>query len=124
MTVVDTLEAQDKQRKVKIFATDIDSQALAFAAKGTYPLTIASEISPDRLDRYFDKVDGTYKVKRFLREMLIFAPHDLTKNAGFSKMHLVSCRNVLIYMKPELQQQVLRLLHFTLAPEGILFLGS
>ena len=124
MTVIDTLEALGEQRKVKIFATDIDSQALAFAAKGTYPLTIASEISPDRLERYFDKVDSTYKVKRFLREMLIFAPHDLTKNAGFSKMHLVSCRNVLIYMKPELQQQVLRLLHFTLAPEGILFLGG
>jgi len=124
MTVVDTLEALGKQLKVKIFATDIDTQALSFAAKGAYPLTVANEISPDRLERYFDRVDSTYKVKRYLREMLIFAPHDLTKNAGFSKMHLVSCRNVLIYMKPALQQQVLRLLHFTLAPEGVLFLGN
>ncbi|MEM8505654.1 MAG: chemotaxis protein CheB [Cyanobacteria bacterium P01_D01_bin.1] len=124
ITVADALEAAGKELKVKIFATDIDPQSLAFAAKGAYPLNVANEITPDRLERYFDRVDDTYKVKRYLREMLTFAPHDLTKNAGFSKMHLVSCRNVLIYMKPTLQQQVLRLLHFTLAPEGVLFLGS
>ncbi len=124
MTVIDTLEAVGRKLKVKIFATDIDPKSLSFAAKGVYPPSIASEISADRLGRYFDEVGGEYRVKRYLREMLIIAPHDLTKNAGFSKMHLVSCRNVLIYMKPALQQQVLRLLHFTLAPEGVLFLGS
>ncbi len=124
MTVTDALEATGKRLKVKIFTTDIDPKSLSFAAKGVYPASVANEITSERLERYFDEVDGSYRVKRFLREMLIIAPHDLTKNAGFSKMHLVSCRNVLIYMKPALQQQVLRLLHFTLAPEGVLFLGS
>ncbi|MGD1913885.1 MAG: CheR family methyltransferase [Rivularia sp. (in: cyanobacteria)] len=76
------------------------------------------------LEKYFVRNGDRYQVKHFLREMLIIAPHDLTKNAGFSKMHLVSCRNVLIYMQPHLQQQVLRLLHFAIAPQGILFLGS
>ena len=113
-----------KDLKVKIFATDIDTQSLAFAGKGIYPASIAKDISADRLERYFDESDSKYQVKRFLREMLIVAPHDLTKNAGFSRMHLVSCRNVLIYMQPHLQHRVLRLLHFTLAKEGILFLGT
>ena len=124
MTVADVLETANKELKVKIFATDIDPKSLSVAAKGVYPASIANEITADRLVNYFDKVGDTYRVKRFLREMLIIAPHDLTKNAGFSKMHLVSCRNVLIYMNPRLQQQVIRLLHFTLAPEGILFLGG
>ncbi|MBE9062451.1 chemotaxis protein CheB [cf. Phormidesmis sp. LEGE 11477] len=124
MTVTDVLEAAEKSLKVKIFVTDIDPKSLSVAAKGVYPASIASELTTERLERYFDRIDNTYRVKRFLREMLIIAPHDLTKNAGFSKMHLVSCRNVLIYMNPRLQQQVIRLLHFTLAPEGILFLGS
>ncbi|EDX87397.1 PAS fold family [Synechococcus sp. PCC 7335] len=124
MTVADALETANKELTVKIFATDIDSKSLSFAAKGVYPASIANEITADRLEDYFDKVGDMYRVKRFLREMLIIAPHDLTKNAGFSKMHLVSCRNVLIYMNSRLQQQVVRLLHFTLAPEGILFLGG
>ncbi|MEL7353389.1 MAG: chemotaxis protein CheB [Cyanobacteria bacterium P01_A01_bin.116] len=124
MVVDEAIAATSKNIKVKIFATDIDSQALSFAAKGIYPQEIATDVSPERLERYFNYKESKYQVKRFLREMLIMAPHDLTKNAGFSKMHLVSCRNVLIYMQTELQKQVLRLLHFTLAPEGVLYLGS
>jgi len=124
MVVDEAIVASGKTLKAKIFATDIDNQALSFSAKGTYPESIAADISAERLTRYFNYHNGKYTAKRFLREMLIFAPHDLTKNAGFSKMHLVSCRNVLIYMKVPLQQQVLRLLHFTLAPEGLLLLGS
>ena len=124
MVVDEALRAADRNIKVKIFATDIDNQALTFAAQGVYPESIAQDVSPDLLERYFSYSGGRYRVRRFLREMLIIAPHDLTKNAGFSRMHLVSCRNVLIYMQPHLQQQVLRLLHFTLAPAGTLLLGS
>ncbi len=124
MCVDEAITASGKSIKAKIFATDIDSQALSFASKGVYPESITQDVSPARIDQYFTHTGGKYQANRFLREMLIFAPHDLTKNAGFSKMHLVSCRNVLIYMKVPLQQQVLRLLHFTLAPEGILVLGS
>ena len=124
MVVNDAIAASGRPIKPKIFATDIDEQALAVAGKGVYAESIVTDISSTRLEQYFTQVEGKYQVKRFLREMMIIAPHDLTKNAGFSKMHLVSCRNVLIYMQPRLQQQVIRLLHFTLASEGILFLGS
>ena len=124
MIVDEAIRASDQDIKAKIFATDIDTQALAFAGKGRYPANIANHVSAERLNHYFIDNDGQYQVKRFLREMLIVAPHDLTKNAGFSQMHVVSCRNVLIYMQPHLQQRVLRLLHFTLAKQGVLFLGS
>ncbi|MEL7333782.1 MAG: chemotaxis protein CheB, partial [Cyanobacteria bacterium J06560_2] len=124
MVVDEAIVASGKNIKVKIFATDIDTQALSFAGKGIYPESITADVSPERIARYFNFTSGKYQAKRFLREMLIMAPHDLTKNAGFSKMHLVSCRNVLIYMQGSLQKQVLRLLHFTLIPDGVLLLGS
>ncbi|MEL6603683.1 MAG: CheR family methyltransferase, partial [Cyanobacteria bacterium J06614_10] len=125
MVVNDAIAASGREDiQAKIFATDIDEQSLAVVSKGCYPISIATNVSPARLERYFTQVGDKYQVKRFLREMMIIAPHDLTKNAGFSQMHLVSCRNVLIYMQPNLQQQIIRLLHFTLAPGGILFLGS
>ncbi|NER02472.1 MAG: response regulator [Okeania sp. SIO3C4] len=113
-----------KSLNVKIFATDIDTNALETAARGIYPESIAKYISQEYLERYFNHEVGSYQVKRSLREMLIFAPHDLTKNPGFSRMNLVSCRNVLIYMQPELQQRVLRLLHFSLSSQGVLLLGN
>ncbi|MGB3518397.1 MAG: CheR family methyltransferase, partial [Elainellaceae cyanobacterium] len=122
--VDEALRRVNKQVQVKIFATDLDTNALEVAAQGVYPENIASHISQERLNYYFTFEGGHYRVNRSLRAMLTIAPHDLTKNAGFSKMNLVSCRNVLIYMQPQLQQQVLRLLHFALAPDGCLFLGS
>ncbi|MEM7593201.1 MAG: chemotaxis protein CheB [Cyanobacteria bacterium P01_A01_bin.83] len=122
--VNEAISRSKKEIQVKIFATDLDTDALEITAKGVYPESINNDITPERLEQYFTFTGENYQVKRFLREMLIVAPHDLTKNAGFSKMNLVSCRNVLIYMQPQLQQQVLRLLHFALAPQGILFLGG
>ncbi|WP_346292773.1 chemotaxis protein CheB [Sphaerothrix gracilis] len=120
----EAIAAAGKPVQVKIFATDLDTSALEVVARGTYPESIANDVSAERLERYFSYDGGHFHVNRLLREMLIIAPHNLTKNAGFSKMNLVSCRNVLIYMQPQLQQQVLRLLHFALAPQGVLFLGS
>ena len=120
----EAISKSDKPIEVKIFATDIDSDALETTARGIYSENISNDISAKRLEKYFTYTGNRYRVKRFLREMLIIAPHDLTKNAGFSKMNLVSCRNVLIYMQPQLQQHVLKLLHFALASEGILFLAS
>ncbi|WP_204139145.1 chemotaxis protein CheB [Halomicronema sp. CCY15110] len=122
--VDEALRRSNRDIQAKIFATDLDTNALEVAAQGSYSENIANAISPERLERYFNFKGGQYQVTRSLREMLIIAPHDLTKNAGFSKMNLVSCRNVLIYMQPQLQQRVLRLLHFTLAPAGVLFLGN
>ncbi len=108
----------------KIFATDIDTEALGKASAGVYPESIISDISVERLERYFIPKNGTFQVSRKLRESIVFAPHNLAKNAGFSRMHLISCRNVLIYMQPQLQQLVLRMLHFSLEVNGILFLGA
>ena len=117
-------EELDRQIPVKLFATDIDQTALDKAAQGVYAETIADSISEDRLRKYFTYDSGHFTVKRNLREMLIFSPHDLTKNASLTRMHMVCCRNVLIYMQPILQQYVLRNLHFSLNRDGILFLGA
>ena len=122
--VDEAIALASKPVKVKIFATDIDTEALEIAASGIYSKKIADHLSSERLEKYFTFTGEHFQVKRFLREMLIIAPHDLSKNAGFSKMNLVSCRNVLIYMKPALQKHVIQLLHFALASKGILFLGS
>ncbi len=124
IVIDEVMQRIEKSIQVKIFVTDLDSNALEAAAQGKYSDAIATSVSPERLERYFEHHSGYYQVKQSLREMLIIAPHNLTKNAGFSKMNLVSCRNVLIYMQPQLQQQVLRLLHFALGPHGVLFLGS
>lgn len=113
-----------KPLSFKIFATDLDREALEKADRGIYPETIAYDVSEERLVRYFTHQDGAFQVARKLREKLIFAPHNLTKDAAFTRMHLVTCRNVLIYMQSDLQQQVLRNLHFSLRPQGTLFLGE
>ena len=92
--------------------------------KGIYSATLVQgTVTEERQERYFNRDHQTFIVKPSLRDQIVFAPHDLSRNAGFSQMHLVSCRNVLIYMQPNLQQQVLRLLHFSLQPRGLLVLG-
>jgi two-component system CheB/CheR fusion protein len=108
---------------VKIFATDIDSEALVFAAKGIYNERIKGEVSATRLDNYFTKEGLTYKVKPEIRNMVIFAQHDLVKNPPYCNMHFISCRNLLIYMTPVLQTKVLAQFLFGLKQDGYLFLG-
>ena len=121
----ETLQKLNKEKiKIKIFATDVDRHALEKAAFGCYHGTIANDLNEQRLNNYFVYRDGNYQVNRKLREMMIFAPHDLTKDAGFTRMHLVTCRNMLIYLEPDAQQQVIRNIHFSLNVEGMLFLGE
>ena len=120
----EALQDLAKKIKVTIFATDIDRSALEKASRGIYPTSIARDISAERLQRYFIFKDNSYQIARKIREMLIFSPHDLTKDAGFTRIDLISCRNILIYMKPELQDRVFRNLHFSLVSQGILFLGE
>ncbi|NEO29941.1 MAG: hypothetical protein F6K36_05715 [Symploca sp. SIO3C6] len=124
MVLDEAVEKLEKQVRFKIFATDIDKVALEKATQGIYPETIAHNINPERLQRYFIRKEKSFQVIRKLREKLLFAPQDLTKDAGFTRMNMITCRNVLIYMQPELQQQVLRNLHFSLVSKGILFLGE
>ncbi|WP_448700542.1 chemotaxis protein CheB [Mucilaginibacter sp. AW1-3] len=109
---------------VKIFATDIDSAALAFAGKGVYPASISQNVSPERLEKHFVKEGHNYRVKPEIRRMVIFAQHDLVKNPPYCNMHLISCRNLLIYMTPILQKKIFTMMLFGLRMDGYLFLGS
>ncbi|MEO6852878.1 MAG: CheR family methyltransferase, partial [Rhodoferax sp.] len=112
--------------KVQVFATDLDSRAIAIARVGVYPASIATDISPERLARFFTaEPDGSaYRVHKGIRDMLVFSEHDLVKDPPFSKLDLISCRNLLIYMGAELQKKVMALFHYALLPGGMLFLGS
>ncbi len=117
-------EHQNGRREIQIFATDIDMGAIDIARAGTYPESIAVDVSAERLNRYFVKRSGTYKIKEELRESVVFANQDLIKDPPFSRMDLISCRNVLIYMGAALQKRVLSIFHYALNPDGVLFLGS
>ena len=109
---------------VQIFATDLDARALGLARAGRYALTIAEHIRPDRLQRWFVREGDTYCVSKELREMCIFSPHNVTKDAPFSRIDILSCRNLLIYLSTELQSRVIPIFHFSLRNSGVLFLGN
>ena len=110
--------------KIEIFATDINPIAVEKARLGEYPGVIAADVPEPFLKRYFIKQDQTYKLKSEIREMMIFADQNLLKDPPFSKLDLISCRNLLIYLKTETQRQVLALFQYALNPDGFLFLGS
>ena len=114
----------DSAPQVQIFATDIDGRALATARVGRYRTTIENDVSPERLARWFVREGDTYCVVKELREMCIFSQHNVIKDAPFSKLDLVSCRNLLIYLDAELQNRVIPLFNFALLPGGFLFLGN
>ncbi|NNM75183.1 CheR family methyltransferase [Enterovirga aerilata] len=110
--------------QVQIFATDLDGRALAAARVGRYRTNIEAELSPERLARWFVREGDTYCIVRELREMCIFSQHNVLKDAPFSRLDLISCRNLLIYLNAELQNRVIPLFHFALLPERYLFLGN
>ena len=110
---------------VQVFATDIDEQAITTARDGFYTETDVADISPERLRRFFAReLNGGYRVRRELREMVLFAHHNLIKDPPFSHLDLVSCRNLLIYLNRAAQERVMQVLHFALNPGGFLFLGQ
>nr|WP_258558405.1 protein-glutamate O-methyltransferase CheR [Sphingomonas horti] len=113
----------DTPPQVQIFATDLDARALAIARAGRYSESIAEHVTPERLARWFVKEGDTYCVAKELREMCIFSPHNLVKDAPFSRIDLLSCRNLLIYLNADLQNRVIPIFHFSLRPGGVLFLG-
>ncbi|WP_295392137.1 chemotaxis protein CheB [uncultured Thiodictyon sp.] len=108
---------------IQVFATDIDEQAIATARRGVYPERIAAEVSAERLRRFFVKVSGGYQVSKALRDLCIFAVQNVVKDPPFSRLDLVSCRNLLIYFGPVLQKRVLQVFHYALEPTGFLMLG-
>ncbi|HEX8176172.1 MAG TPA: CheR family methyltransferase [Pyrinomonadaceae bacterium] len=109
---------------IQIFATDIDEDALTGARMGVYPHTIEADVSPERLKRFFVKDGHYYRVRREMREAILFAPHNVLRDPPFSKLSLVSCRNLLIYINRNMQERILEIFHYALKPEGYLFLGS
>ncbi len=109
---------------LQVFATDLDRDAIDRARQGVYPANIAADVSPERLSRFFTEEHGNYRVNKEIREMVIFAPQNVIKDPPFTKLDIVTCRNLLIYMEQELQKVVVRLLHYSLKTDGILLLGS
>jgi chemotaxis methyl-accepting protein methylase len=113
-----------KAFKLTVFATDLDQDAIDKARHGVYPANIAADVSPERLNRFFTKVEGGYRVVTEIREMVVFAPQSLIQDPPFTKLDILSCRNLLIYLASELQNKLIPLFHYSLRPGGILFLGS
>lgn len=109
---------------IKIFATDIDRDAIHFAATGSYPESVAADISPRLLAKYFQKRGDNFQISRPIREMVVFAQHNLIKDPPFTNIELLSCRNILIYLQPVLQRKVMEFFNFSLTSGGKLFLGS
>jgi two-component system CheB/CheR fusion protein len=109
---------------LQVFATDLDQDAIDRARQGLYPANIAVDVSPERLDRFFVNEQGNYRVSKEIREMVIFAPQNVLSDPPFTKLDILTCRNLLIYLSTLLQQKLLPLFHYSLNPNGILFLGS
>lgn len=116
--------AAARPRAVQVFATDIDEAAIARGRDGVYPEAIVTDIPPSYLRKYFSKEGATYRISKPLRDRIVFATHNLLRDPPFSRLDLVSCRNLLIYLEREVQADVLQMFHFALRPGGYLFLGS
>ena len=127
MLLREYMEDRKESFRVQVFATDIDREAIAQARAGIYPSSIIADVSPERLAHFFEQEgpDGTaYRIHKIIRDMLIFSEHDVVKDPPFSKLDLISCRNLLIYLGPELQKRLIPLFHYALNPGGVLLLGS
>jgi two-component system CheB/CheR fusion protein len=109
---------------IQVFATDLDKHAIDRARAGRYPATIAADVSEERLARFFVKDDGFYRVSKEIRELLVFAPQNMVMDPPFSKLDILTCRNLLIYLTAALQRKLLPFFHYALNPGGILVLGT
>lgn len=124
MVVLDEIEAQGRSLELRVFATDIDREGLELAAQGRYRPSQLAGVSDERRERYFNKSDGAFTVSPQLRRCVMFAHHDVTSDAPFTRLDLVSCRNLFIYLNGDLQSRVLGAFHFALKPGGALMLGA
>src|SRR5215813_1129343 len=109
---------------LQIFATDLDRDAIEKARQGLYPDNIAADVSPERLRRFFIQEERGYRVHKEIREMVVFAPQNIIMDPPFTKLDVLSCRNLLIYLSAELQKKLVPLFHYSLNPGGVLFLGT
>ena len=124
--IAERQEAMKQSFQVQVFATDIDSHAIATARTGLYPSSIAADITPERLKHFFTAEPGgsSYRIHKGIRDMLVFSEQNVIKDPPFSKLDLISCRNLLIYMGGELQKKLMPLFHYALNQGGFLFLGT
>ena len=109
---------------VQIFATDLNDKAIEKARAGIYLKTALQNVSPDRLEKFFTKIDGQYQVIKAIREMIIYAPHNLLNDPPFSRMDLISCQNVMIYLEANPQSKIMQSFYYALRPTGFLILGK
>ncbi len=124
---IELKEAMDRTKShfgVQLFATDLDPEAIEIARTGEYPESISADVSANRLERFFTQTEGFYRIKKEIREMLVFAPQNLVEDPPFTKLDLLSCRNLLIYFDAKLQQRLMPMFHYALRPGGVLFLGT
>ena len=124
MMVIEKIASLRKDVKLQVFASDVDEHALSIARAGVYPDAIAADVSPERLKRFFDKEDHSYRIKQELRDTVVFAHQNILADAPFSRLDLISCRNLLIYLNTEAQERVMQMFHFALNDDGLLLLGS
>ena len=114
----------EQELTIQIYATDLDDDAIAMARTGRYPPNIAQDVTQERLRCFFTKDDAGYKVKKVVRDMVVFAIQNIIKDPPFTKLDLLSCRNVMIYLEPELQNRIVPVFHYALKPNGVLFLST
>ncbi|MDT3719075.1 CheR family methyltransferase [Pseudomonas oryzihabitans] len=124
MLLTEQAELRQSGARLQVFATDLDEHALALARYGVYPASIVTDVAPTRLRQHLLKEQNQYRVKKELREKVLFAQHNLLSDPPFSRLDLISCRNLLIYLDREVQAEILHTFHFALKPGGFLFLGS
>jgi two-component system CheB/CheR fusion protein len=124
MAFVEATEKRPGAYKLQVFATDLNEALLDKARQGFYGTALTQDLSPQRLRRFFVEEEGGYRVSKSLREMVVFAKQNLLADPPFSRMDLVSCRNLLIYLEPDLQRKLIPIFHYALKPSGVLFLGS
>jgi two-component system CheB/CheR fusion protein len=124
MTLLEFLGDKASSFQVQIFGTDLNEKGIQKARLGIYRESIAEEISPERMARFFVKVDEGYRVNKAVRDMCVFARQNIATDPPFSQMNLVACRNLLIYIQPVLQKKIIPILHYALKPSGFLILGS
>ena len=124
MLAIECAESCGSSQQIQIFATDLNERSLSVARRGTYPAKIAEEVTPDRLERFFQRTGRQWQVTRQVRQMVAFSPHNLIADPPLSRMDLICCRNLLIYLGAHLQKKLMSVFHYALRPNGYLFLGS
>jgi two-component system CheB/CheR fusion protein len=124
MLLVDHASLLPSPPQVQVFASDIDEHAITMARAGVYPASIVADVPPSRLRQFFTREDQRYRIRKAVRDHILFATHDVLRDPPFSKLDFISCRNLLIYLNRDVQMRVLEMFHFALKPGGYLFLGS